>query len=194
MSDEALKRARDAERMSWIRARLAATRAGDMRLRSLLVLVHESLRRRAAEEDTPPPLADVVAEPFEEIADYSMFVEQVRAAAERELPDGAQVLVVSRGDPELLRFKGRRAGHFPQARSGEWAGFYPADGHAALEHLEGLLQEGYEFLIFPSSSRWWLAHYPELASFLDAPSRLVHHGPACTIFEPGAASPQEAAA
>jgi hypothetical protein len=195
MSEEVLKRARDAERMIWIRSRLSSTRADDVRLQSLLVAVHESLRRRlAGEEVTLPPLAHVVGEPFEEIPDYPAFVEQVRATVEAEVPDGAQVLVVSRGDPDLLRLEGRRTGHFPQGRSGEWAGFYPADGNAAVEQLEDLLGQGYEFLVFPSSSRWWLAYYRELAAYLAAPGRLVHHGAACTIFEPGAVSPQEAAA
>jgi hypothetical protein len=185
----------DAERMVWIRSRLAATRGDDVRLRSLLVAVHESLRRRlAGEVDSAPPLSDLVVEPFEEISDYAAFVEQVCAAAEAEVPDGAQVLVVSRGDSDLLRLEGRTTGHFPQGRSGEWAGFYPADGQAAVGHLEDLLLEGYEFLVFPASSRWWLACYRELASFLAARGRLVHHGPACTIFAPGVESLEEAAA
>src|SRR5216117_1330283 len=99
-------RARDAERMVWVRSRLASTRADDVRLQSLLVAVHESLRRRLAGEQAPlPPLAHVVGEPFEEIRDYPAFVEQVRTMVEAEVPDGAQVLVVSRGDPELLRLE-----------------------------------------------------------------------------------------
>ena len=131
MREEALKGARDAERMVWIRSRLPSTRTGDVRLQSLLVAVHESLRRGLAEEEgMPQPLSDLVGEPFEEIPDYSAFVEQVRATAEAEVPDGAQVLVVSRGDPDLLRLEGRTTGYLSQARSGEWAGFYPTDGQA----------------------------------------------------------------
>jgi hypothetical protein len=188
-------RLRDAERMVWIRSRLTATRGDDVRLRSLLVAVHELLERRlAAEVGSAPPLSDLVAEPCEAISDYAAFVEQVRSAAEAEVPDGAQVLVVSRGDSDLLRLKGRTTGHFPQGRSGEWAGFYPLDGRAAVDHLEDLLREGYEFLVFPASSRWWLAYYRELAAFLAERGRLVHHGPACTIFAPGVESLGEAAA
>lgn len=184
-----LDRARDRERMEWIRSRIAATRPNEERLRSLLVITHESLRRRFAEDsgldDTTHhrPLAAVVRSRFEDISDYPELVQGVRARVETELPDGARVLVVSRGDPELLRLGGRTAGHFPQTRSGEWAGFYPAGGEAAVEHLERLLGHGYEFLVFPSCARWWLEYYAELAHFLDASARLVHHASACTIFD-----------
>lgn len=188
-------RARDAERMVWICARLAATGESDGRLQSLLVAVHESLRRRlSGEVVAPAPLAEVVDEPFKEISDYPSFVDQVRAVVEAEIPEGARVLVVSRGDSDLLQLGVRIAGHFPQARSGEWAGYYPYDGREAVEHLEDLILEGYEFLVFPSSSRWWLAYYRELAACLGARGRLVHHGPVCTIFEPRAAAPEEVAA
>jgi hypothetical protein len=195
MTEETLGRAKDAERMVWIRSRLAATQADDLRLQWLLVAVHESLRRRlAGEVDSASPLSELVVEPFEEISDYAGFVEQVCATTDAEIPGGAHVLVVSRGDPDLLRLEGRTTGHFPQGRSGQWAGFYPADGQAAVAHLEDLLRDGYEFLVFPASSRWWLAYYRELASFLAECGQLVHHGPACTIFAPGAASLQWAAA
>jgi hypothetical protein len=175
--------------MNWIVSRLEATRPNEKRLRALLVVAHESLRRRVAEDsrldDATPsgPLAEVVGSRFEDIPDYAELVERVRATIETELPDGARVLVVSRGDPELLRLRGRTGGHFPQTKSGEWAGFYPAVGEAVVEHLERVIGLGYEFLVFPSCARWWLEYYAELAHFLDVSARLVHHASACTIFD-----------
>jgi hypothetical protein len=193
MIGDAQTRASDLERLEWICSRLALTEAGDVRLRSLLVIAHEALRRRTAEEDarseataaSPPPLAGILGSRVEDVPDYAALVAQVRATAESEVPEGAHVLVVSRGDPELLHLRGRTAGHFPQGASGEWAGFYPADGAAAVGHLTQLLDQGYEFLVFPSYSRWWLDYYADLAQLLECSGRLVHHGPACTIFQLG---------
>ena len=42
------------------------------------------------------------------------------------------VLVVSKGDPELLRLGTRRARHFPEADDGSWAGHHPADSGEAI--------------------------------------------------------------
>ena len=50
------------------------------------------------------------------------------------MPLEATVMVVSKGDDELLKLGGRRALHFPQNEAGEYAGHYPADsagGHRA---------------------------------------------------------------
>ena len=50
---------------------------------------------------------------------------RVRQVVADELPDGAHVLVVSRGDEQLLRLEGRPARHFPEAADGSWAGHHP---------------------------------------------------------------------
>jgi hypothetical protein len=195
---ETLRRSRDLERIEWIRSRLAQTHLNETRLRSMLVIAHESLQRRLVdsgrEAAARPPLAAIIRGRVEEIQDYQALVADVRAAAEAELPEGSRVLVVSRGDGDLLDLRGPTAGHFPQAPSGAWAGFYPADGEAALAHLKHLVAQGYEYLVFPSSSRWWLEYYTALAQDLESTCRLVHHGPACTIFELDAESRQEAGA
>jgi hypothetical protein len=86
--------------------------------------------------------------------------------AAQELPTGAVVLVVSRGDEALVDLPGRRGWHFPQAPGGEYAGHHPSDGVEAVEHLEDLRARGAEFLVIPATSRWWLDHYVELAEHL----------------------------
>ncbi|HWH93709.1 MAG TPA: glycosyltransferase [Baekduia sp.] len=98
-----------------------------------------------------------------------VFAQQVVARVKdvaAELPAGATVLVVSRGDEALVDLHGRRAWHFPQAPGGEYAGHHPADGREAVEHLEDLRARGADHLIVPATSQWWLDHYTEFAEHL----------------------------
>jgi len=83
------------------------------------------------------------------------------------LPHDATVIVVSKGDSELLKLDGRRAWHFPQTESGVYAGHYPADSAAAIAHLEVLRAKGGGFLLFPSTASWWLDHYAEFGQHLE---------------------------
>lgn len=109
-------------------------------------------------------------------------LEKVRVAARKALPTTARVLVISRGDPELLQLEGRRASHFPQDRDGGWAGFHPRDGRDALERLE-LLRSRYEYLLIPGSAFWWLEHYTELARHLNEECSRVWFDDGCAIYE-----------
>src|SRR4051794_27543637 len=45
-------------------------------------------------------------------------VSDLRSAVQASTPKGAVVAVVSRGDQELLKLRGRRALHFPQGKNG----------------------------------------------------------------------------
>jgi hypothetical protein len=69
------------------------------------------------------------------------------------------VLVVSKGDDDLLDLNGRRGQHFPQGEDGGYSGFHPASDEDAIDHLESLRRRGAEFLLIPESASWWLAHY-----------------------------------
>ena len=99
---------------------------------------------------------------------YSREAEQVREAVKETVPSGSTVLVISRGDDELLQLNGRRAEHFPQAEDGGWAGHHPADSEEAIAHLESLRERGAEFLVVPPTYLWWLRHYEGLREHLDA--------------------------
>ncbi len=83
------------------------------------------------------------------------------------------MLVVSRGDETLLRFRSRTGRHFPQLEDGTWAGFYPADGAAAVAHLSKLAAAGASHLVFPKPALWWLDHYGELREHLEHRARLL---------------------
>jgi hypothetical protein len=91
---------------------------------------------------------------------YRQLVSRIREVAQTNLPPGATVIVVSRGDEALLDLgDGRRGWHFPQEEGGVYAGHYPANGAEAIVHLEELRSRGGEFLVLPETSFWWLEHY-----------------------------------
>lgn len=92
-------------------------------------------------------------------AEYEQTIERFTVAVGEVVPQGSTVVVVSKGDTRLLELAGRRGWHFPQREDGAYAGHYPADGDAAIHHLEALRQSGGEFLAFPQSSYWWLSHH-----------------------------------
>src|SRR5712691_8361294 len=58
---------------------------------------------------------------------YRQSIREIKAIVRRTLPSDARVIVVSRGDPELLKLKGRHAWHFPQTEEGVYAGQNPAN-------------------------------------------------------------------
>jgi hypothetical protein len=117
-------------------------------------------------------------------AGYARLVGVVRAAVERDVPAGARVLVVSRGDDSMLELGGRRASHFPQGEGGGYAGFNPADSADAIAQLEALRGAGASFLVFPATALWWLGHYIEFRRHLEACYRRVCDDPdSCVIVD-----------
>jgi glycosyltransferase involved in cell wall biosynthesis len=108
---------------------------------------------------------------------YREAVERVRAQVRATVPEGSQVLVVSRGDETLLRLGPREAGHFPQSPTGFYAGHYPADGAEAVAHLEELRAAGARYLVIPAEAGWWLQHYRELRELLEREGELLAGDP-----------------
>jgi hypothetical protein len=98
--------------------------------------------------------------------EYDATVAKLREAVLRLVPEGRIVAVVSRGDEDLVDFEGRTGWHFPRQDDGAYAGHYPADGTAAIAHLEALHARGAQYLALPATAAWWLDHYPELADHL----------------------------
>jgi ATP-binding cassette subfamily B protein len=114
---------------------------------------------------------------------YERVVDAVRRVVDAALPPDATVLVVSKGDDDLLALEGRRAWHFPQMEDGVFAGYYPADSAAAITHLEALRRKGASFLIIPDPARWWLDYYDGLREHLRRSGRLVVDEPGiCQVF------------
>lgn len=147
---------------------------------------------RAAVE--PSRLAAVGGRSSEEIArggEYLSLVARVRRAVRDSLPKEARVLVIGRGDEDLVQLSGRRAAHFPQDAAGDFAGEYPGSGVEAVEQLRELVGRSWDHLVIPATSFWWLDHYPEFRIHLLREWHAVHRDESCLIFahEPGRPGP-----
>jgi hypothetical protein len=116
--------------------------------------------------------------------DYFGLVDQVTSMVTAVVPPSKTVLVVSKGDENLLRLGSRTGWHFPRTEDGRYAGHYPADSDDAVRQLELLRERGAGYLVFPATSMWWLDHYPELGRHLEERATcLVRDEDTCAIFD-----------
>ena len=113
---------------------------------------------------------------------YRRQVERVRAAIEETVPGDAEVLVVSRGDRDLVALGVRSAGHFPQDPEGRYLGHHPRDSEEAIAELERLRAAGASHLVLPATDYWWLDHYGDFAAHLRDRYPAAEDD-ACTIFD-----------
>jgi hypothetical protein len=112
---------------------------------------------------------------------YDRQIDAVREVVHRVVPSNATVLVVSRGDDQLLELGPRRALHFPQSEEGAYAGHHPADSDEAIALLEHMRGRGAEFLVLPSVAFWWLDYYDAFKQYVEHRYRLVEAGQHCWI-------------
>ena len=99
---------------------------------------------------------------------YSTVVAAVRDVIARVVPtDAGAVLVVSKGDEQLVDVRGRDVRHFPQSADGGFAGHHPASTDDIARQLHELAELGAEYFLIPATSLWWLDHYEGLDSLLD---------------------------
>ena len=150
-------------------------RQGDDLQGSIYAIQHE-LRSR---EPAAPPRDEAAAEKRRL---YSQLVPRVRDRVRERLPREARVLVISRGDDDLLQLFGRRAGHFPQGTQGVYAGHHPPDAAAAIGHLLELRSAGWDHLLLPASAFWWLDHYAGFRAHLARSYAVAHRDEDCVIF------------
>jgi tRNA (mo5U34)-methyltransferase len=115
--------------------------------------------------------------------DYFRLVRQIRELVGTIAPSGSIVLVVSRGDDDLLKLDGSQGWHFPRNEQGGYLGHYPPDSATATAHLEELRAKGAEYLVIPRTAFWWLDHYAEFGEHLESryPVLLRDDG-TCMIF------------
>jgi GT2 family glycosyltransferase len=106
-------------------------------------------------------------------SEYAAIRERVHQVARCLLPPGSVVLVISRGDDELVDLPELQGRHFPQMPDGTYAGHHPADDSDAIERLELLREQGACYLVVPATSAWWLEHYDGFRRHLDTRYRLV---------------------
>jgi glycosyltransferase involved in cell wall biosynthesis len=158
----------------------------------MLLDAHEQLLRRDVQLHTViTGLPPVMPEDQPEVL-------RIRQAVQHCVPVDSSLLVISKGDDALLDHPGRQAWHFPQDDTGAFPWHYPADSAEAIAHLD-LVQSrsgGFDFLLIPQTSFWWLSHYTDFARQLEASYRVVWRDHSCLIFklesrpEPVAAQPQ----
>jgi glycosyltransferase involved in cell wall biosynthesis len=114
---------------------------------------------------------------------YQALIHKIREVVSAVLPEDAGIIVITRGDSELLNLGGRRACHFPQTEAGDYAGYHPADSVEAIVHLETLRSKGSGFLLIPQTAFWWLDHYADLRKYLESLYQVVFQSDVCLIFD-----------
>ena len=114
---------------------------------------------------------------------YRQLLHDIREAAQTVLLPESTVLVVSKGDEDLLELGVGRTWHFPRARDGAYAGFHPRDSEAAIAHLEELRRQGAEYLLRPWSSNWWLEHYADFGRYLRSTFPCVLENERLVVFQ-----------
>jgi hypothetical protein len=205
--------AAQARQLEVLAERVATVSKREQELRAMLLSAHDQLMRRAEkiandlemelqlalsrQLPSPEPRADAGPPPAEPPApgshastgkegwhlDYSLLVRHVQEVARAVLPEHSIVVVISKGDDELLKLGGERTGwHFPRDESGVYAGYYPADGFAAISHLEDLRTRGADFLLLPATAFWWLERYEDFGRHLDDSYRRIWEE-GCIIYE-----------
>jgi GT2 family glycosyltransferase len=114
---------------------------------------------------------------------YQRLTQRIREIVADTLPTGATVLMVSKGDEELLNIEGHSTRHFPAADDGSWAGHHPTDSDEAVAALEAMRAAGGEFIVFPRTGMWWLEHYRGFTEHLEQRyEAIVREEDTCVIF------------
>jgi GT2 family glycosyltransferase len=114
---------------------------------------------------------------------YQQLIARIRDVVREVIPAGARVLVISKGDPDLLDLEGRVAQHFPQGPDGWYSGYHPAGSDDAINHLDSLHRGGAEFLLIPAPALWWLEHYAGFKQHLaDVAEEAFREAGLCVIF------------
>jgi GT2 family glycosyltransferase len=139
------------------------------------------LQRELVDAFPDAPLAQAGTSP---LLAYRQLVERLRRRVREAVPADATVMVISRGDDELVDLDDRAAWHFPQSQHGEYRGHHPADSEEAIAHLEDLRARGGTHLVVPSTAFWWLDHYEDFAQHLDDRYRaIVRDADTCLVYE-----------
>jgi len=114
---------------------------------------------------------------------YQELVSRVQHTIDATLPHDSAVLVVSKGDDDLLTLAGRTASHFPATTDGLYAGHHPRDSAEAIKYIEKKREEGSQYLVIPASMFWWLEYYPEFAAHLARYYPYSEHEDVCLIYQ-----------
>ncbi len=123
---------------------------------------------------------------------YAQLVRDLRREVMAVVPPGSTVAVISKGDNQLLRLKGRVGWHLPQDATGSYAGHHPRDSEAAIRELERLRASGAHYLVVPGTAFWWLDYYTEFRRHLEGTYAKVWNTDRCLIYQLSACRPSPA--
>ena len=85
------------------------------------------------------------------VSGYRDLVRDIQHMVSRVVPAGGDVMVVSKGDDNLLQLGERTGRHFPETDTGVYVGYHPRDSAAAITALESAIDRGHEYLLFPGT-------------------------------------------
>jgi glycosyltransferase involved in cell wall biosynthesis len=117
------------------------------------------------------------------VSAYRDLVRDIRVVVGQVVPAGGDVMVVSKGDNNLLQFEDRTGCHFPETGTGVYAGYHPGDSAAAIAALEAAIARGHQYLLFPGTSLWWLEHYVGFRAHLDARYSRLWSDRQCVLYD-----------
>jgi glycosyltransferase involved in cell wall biosynthesis len=108
--------------------------------------------------------------------EHSRRVTNARAAVEQLVPPDARVAVITRGDTRLLDLGGRRALVVPHPEHpSAWTSREPERADELIAHLEALRSElRCDHLVMPYTAFWWMERFPELRTYLERTTAVVH--------------------
>jgi hypothetical protein len=116
---------------------------------------------------------------------YNRLVQHVRQIMATALPAETIVLVVSKGDAELVEPGNKRVWHFPETGGGLYWNGNPADSADAVSQLEALRAKGAGFLVLPSTEFWWLDYYRDFSRHLDRCYSRILENEYCIVYDLG---------
>jgi radical SAM protein with 4Fe4S-binding SPASM domain len=116
--------------------------------------------------------------------EYRDLVGRIKSIARDSVPPDATVLVVSKGDDQMLDL-GCDAWHFPASADGAYIGYHPPDGDWVLKELEKARARGADYLLLPATASWWMQQYPEFARHVGDKFPQIVDDDACAIYAMG---------
>jgi hypothetical protein len=116
-------------------------------------------------------------------SEYAELIRRIRDVVQSDVPEGARVLIATRGDDAFLAIEGRSGWHFPRDHEGSYAGHYPASSEAAIAHLEELRAGGATHLVLPQTGFWWLDHYEGFRTHLDLAYREIRSDEHAIVYD-----------
>ena len=117
------------------------------------------------------------------VAAYRDLVRDIRDVVGRVVPAGGDVMVVSKGDNNLLQFEGRTGCPLSGDRHGRLRRLSPRRQRCRDRGAGSGHRPGAPVLLFPGTSLWWLDHYDGFRAHLDARYPRLWSDRQCVLYD-----------